>query len=122
MRESFRLWIALALFLAMPADDAHGAHCPYGQIFRVHLKQCFPAGSPMVRAYAEAPRSIRARGHLLPLAGVDTLTAQDRALKPSTLPFPLPALDRIDWGGPPADNFTKAKLLLRGMMDGMVTN
>lgn len=45
---------SLALALALAASPALAAHCPHGQLWRVHLDKCVPLGSTLALAYAPA--------------------------------------------------------------------
>jgi hypothetical protein len=43
--------MAVALLCAIGATPARGAHCPKGQLWRVHLAECVPLRSPLALAY-----------------------------------------------------------------------
>jgi hypothetical protein len=44
--------MAGALLCAIGATPALAAHCPLGQLWRVHLRECVPLRSPLALAYA----------------------------------------------------------------------
>lgn len=44
----------IALSIALAASPAAAAHCPHGQLWRVHLDKCVPLGSTLALAYAPA--------------------------------------------------------------------
>lgn len=68
--------IALSLILAV--SPASAAHCPHGQLWRVHLDKCVPLGSTLALAYAPARIKIRLPPEVEP------------PIKPAELPQALP--------------------------------
>jgi hypothetical protein len=112
------LVLAVALAVAAPVGHAHGAACPHFQILRVSMGKCFPRNSAMARAYAYAPRMIRARGRRLALAlpPVHPPPPTPPPTPPPEPPFALPSLDAINWGSA-ADEETRGRALLRGALD-----
>jgi hypothetical protein len=49
----------LALSLALVASPAIAAHCPHGQLWRVHMDKCVSLSSPAAIAYVPLPRPPR---------------------------------------------------------------
>jgi hypothetical protein len=49
----------LVLGLALVASPAIAAHCPHGQLWRVHMDKCVSLSSPAALAYAPLPRPQR---------------------------------------------------------------
>jgi len=74
-------WLAAAF-------PAAAAHCPHGQLYRVHLRRCVALGSPLALAYERPPRPVLLR--LLPPAPP---ARPAPAAEPALI---LPALDR-EW-------------------------
>jgi hypothetical protein len=48
-----------ALFLVAMAGSAQAAHCPHGQIYRIHLDECVSIKSALARAYVADNRHWR---------------------------------------------------------------
>jgi|SRR5580693_265481 hypothetical protein len=69
-----RLALSVAFLCAIGATPARGAHCPQGQLWRVHLRECVPLRSPLALAYAgRAQRRIKIApfGHAAPRPAPD---------------------------------------------------
>jgi hypothetical protein len=49
----------LALSLALVASPAIAAHCPHGQLWRVHIDKCVSLSSPAAIAYVPLPHPPR---------------------------------------------------------------
>jgi hypothetical protein len=49
----------LALSLALVASPAIAAHCPHGQLWRVHIDKCVSLSSPAAIAYVPLPHPQR---------------------------------------------------------------
>jgi hypothetical protein len=48
----------LCAIMALASTPATAAHCPFGEIWRVHLNQCVDIGSALARAYVRPPHRI----------------------------------------------------------------
>jgi len=74
------------LLTTLAASPASAAHCPPGQIYRVHLNECVVAQTSFARPYVHAPHRLHRPTRLRP-----PLTRHMAEMTPTPGPDPDPA-------------------------------
>jgi hypothetical protein len=77
----------IALSLVLAASPALAAHCPHGQLWRVHMGKCVSLSSPAALAYEGPTHWMRQRIQVNPPADVEP------PLKPGDISLTLPDPD-----------------------------
>ena len=77
----------IALSLALAASPALAAHCPHGQLWRIHLGKCVSLSSPAALAYQSPTHWLRQR------IAITLPEPPEPPLKPGDIPSTVPDVD-----------------------------
>lgn len=78
----------LALIAALVATNAEAAHCPHGQLWRIHMGRCVSLGSPLAWPYEAHRRPLAAFVVLPPSHPIQTPEEPWRAFLRQQLALP----------------------------------